>query len=215
MYSRVFRRAVPQSLKNLGKSFLKKSFPTVYSRVFWNGLAAHVHSHWGYDDYDFDVVAKCIETIGAESVVDVGCGSGRLFPLFIDQRVEFCGCDISPVALSLARRRFPESNLREVAVEGISDLVLGRRFDLAVSHRVLQHIPPASFDKALRGITTVASAIYVNEMTADQTPLTSSYMFSHNYITEFQNLGFSLVLSGVLDVVGDPPHHWMLFVRSC
>jgi len=202
-------------LKNLGKSFLKKSFPTVYSRVFWNGLAAHVHSHWGYDDYDFDVVAKCIETIGAESVVDVGCGSGRLFPLFIEQRVEFCGCDISPAALSLARRRFPEANLREVAVEGISDLVLRRRFDLAVSHRVLQHIPPATFAKALRAIATAASAVYVNEMTADQTPANSSYMFSHNYIIEFQKLGFSLVLSGVIDVVGDPPHHWMLFAKSC
>src|SRR6185369_4842488 len=99
LYSRVFRRAVPQSLKNFGKSFLKKSFPTVYSRVFWDGLAAHVHSHWGYDEYDFSVVTKCIETVGAESVLDVGCGSGRLFPLFIEQRVEFCGCDISPAAL--------------------------------------------------------------------------------------------------------------------
>src|SRR5262245_35245011 len=102
VYSRAFRRAIPRPLKNLGKSLLKKSFPTVYARVFWNGLADHVHANWGHDIYDFDIVARCCAMVRAKSILDVGCGSGRLFPLYIGKSIPFCGCDVSPAALSLA-----------------------------------------------------------------------------------------------------------------
>jgi len=214
LYSRALRRAIPRPLKDLGKSFLKKSFPTVYARVFWNGLAEHVHANWGNDVYDFDVVSRCCAIVGAKSILDVGCGSGRLFPLYIEKGIPFCGCDVSPVALSLARRRFSSADLREVAVEAISDGALGQRFDLAICHRVLQHIPHATFDKALQGIAAAASAVYVNELTIEQTPPNSSYMFPHDYIAAFKGLDFGLVSSGKIDVAGDPTHHWLLFRRN-
>jgi len=212
--SRTIRRAIPRPLKELGKSLLKKSFPTVYARVFWNSLAEHVHANWGHDFYDFDIVARCCVIVGAKSILDVGCGSGRLFPLYIEKGIPFCGCDVSPVALSLARKRFPSADLRGLAVEAISDVALGQRFDLAISHRVLQHIPHASFGQALRGIASAASAVYVNELTVEQTPPNSSYMFPHDYITAFRGLDFHLVSSGKVEVTGDPPHHWLLFSRN-
>jgi 2-polyprenyl-3-methyl-5-hydroxy-6-metoxy-1,4-benzoquinol methylase len=208
-YSQTVRRAFTFRLE----AFVRRAFPAVALRRFWDHKAEQIHHQWGDLRDDFGVVAECLNAVNAKSVLDVGCGSGRLFPLYIERGISFCGCDLSPVALSLAKARYPDANLRALAVEDISEAAIGRTYDLAISSRVLQHVPPTTIAKAVGAIASAAGAVYVNESTIGQTPSACSYMFGHDYVSVFGTVGFRLVLSGTIELVGSPPQHWLLFKK--
>jgi SAM-dependent methyltransferase len=131
--------------------------PQWANRHFWDGLAKPMHEKWGASEGDYAVVAECAQVVGTRTVLDVGCGSGRLFPLYIRCGFErFVGCDLSSVAVRLAKERFPSADVRLLPVLDISPDSIGGKVDLAVSNRVLQHIPPRDIETAVRAIPGVA-----------------------------------------------------------
>ena len=164
--------------------------------------------------HDFEVIADCVHTINAHSVLDVGCGEGRLFPLYYESGLRFCGCDLSRLALRLARSRYPAADLRRIAAEDISFTSLGQTFDLAVCNRVLQHVRPATIDRAVRGISGAASSVYINEIAIEDVPDGSDYLFGHAYMALFQNAGFKLVSSGWIQPGELAPQQWFLFNKG-
>lgn len=72
-----------------------------------------------------------IADLGSASVLDVGCGTGRLFELLRAQgyRGDYLGIDLAPSAIKLARQRFPDARfeVRDVLAES-----LPQRFDYAM-----------------------------------------------------------------------------------
>lgn len=65
-----------------------------------------------------------------ESVLDAGCGTGRVAIELTARGIETVGVDLDPAMLEQARAKAPES----VWVEGsVEDVTLGRRFDVVVS----------------------------------------------------------------------------------
>ncbi len=83
-------------------------------------------------------LSKEIKT--GDSILDVGCGNGRLLKTLTDKRIEYLGVDNSPKLLALAKKNYPQNkfllgdllNLRNVSRKNFSHI-----FCLAV----WQHIP--------------------------------------------------------------------------
>ena len=85
------------------------------------------------------VVPLVLDLVGARSAVDVGCGDGSWLAAFSDAGVvEVLGLDgpwIAPNLLKIATRDFRRTKLED-------PIRIERRFDLAMSVEVAEHLPP-------------------------------------------------------------------------
>jgi SAM-dependent methyltransferase len=164
---------------------------------FWEEQAAPIHEQWGHDEHDFHVLSKLFRQHQPKSVLDVGCGSGRLFGLYSEHGInEIVGVDIAETALRLANERFPWVATVQGKVEDLD--FSAKRFDLAVCNRVLQHIPPRTIEGAIGKLCTISRLVYVNELTeSDQLP-EEFFMFRHHYPTLFAAHSFDLLASGAI-----------------
>lgn len=78
-----------------------------------------------------------------DSVLDVGCGSGKLLQAFSEKEINYLGIDPSGKLLELARAEWGENDKRKFAEGDILDLgkLSETEFDFVFCIAVLQHIP--------------------------------------------------------------------------
>jgi SAM-dependent methyltransferase len=90
-----------------------------------------------------------VERLGRpSSVLEPGCGSGRMLAAFADRGIDVVGVDLSPRMLELARARL--GGRGEVVLADITELELGRRFDGAVCPiNTLLHLSPEQLARHL------------------------------------------------------------------
>ena len=97
-----------------------------------------------------------LDVLAPTSVVDVGCGTGPWLGVAIELGVEdVLGVDgewIDVNALSFPQERFLARDLRE-------PLHLGRRFDLALSLEVAEHLPEAAAEVLVQSLVSLAPAV--------------------------------------------------------
>jgi 3' terminal RNA ribose 2'-O-methyltransferase Hen1 len=114
------------------------------------------------NDARLATVAAVAETIGATSVVDLGCGEGRLLRKLLENRrlASITGLDVSSRALEIARERLRWDRLpardqqRLTLLHGAltyrDDRIAGR--DLATAVEVIEHLDPsrlAAFERVV------------------------------------------------------------------
>lgn len=85
-----------------------------------------------------------------DSILDVGCGNGRLYQLFTDLSITFTGADISTGLIDIAKKSNPEStfivsDMRELPFDENS-------FDIAYSIAAVHHLPPEGQGQTLRAV---------------------------------------------------------------
>lgn len=86
---------------------------------------------------------------GVESILDCGCGDGRLGNLLKD-KYSVHGCDIAQMPLKLCK--FPTTQCR------ITELPFAdNSFDLVICGEVLEHILPSEYEQACRQMERIAS----------------------------------------------------------
>lgn len=74
--------------------------------------------------------ATFVEALGPRSVLDAGCGTGRVAIELARRGIDVVGVDLDPVMLAAARRKAPQLDW----VEGdLATVELGRRFDTVVA----------------------------------------------------------------------------------
>jgi 2-polyprenyl-3-methyl-5-hydroxy-6-metoxy-1,4-benzoquinol methylase len=86
-------------------------------------------------------VERILEDLGAQSVIDVGCGDG-FFPKFLSKRhlaMDIVGVDYSERAINYARGFSPHLDFRCL---NIIEEDVGRKSDVVTMIEVLEHIPP-------------------------------------------------------------------------
>lgn len=76
-----------------------------------------------------------------KTVVEVGCGAGRLTGRMARTFNRVIGCDVSPGMLKYARDRLPESNIEWKLCSGAHLPLQDSSVDAAFSCHVLQHLP--------------------------------------------------------------------------
>lgn len=74
-----------------------------------------------------------------EKILDSGCGSGRLFGILKEKKVDYYGIDISENLIEIAKKNFPEGKF-EVA-DALNLPFPDNFFDKVYSISVLHHIP--------------------------------------------------------------------------
>lgn len=83
-----------------------------------------------------------------DSVLDFGCGNGRLFELFRDiKNIRYAGVDQSEKLIDLARAKYPAGEF--LCVEGFRLPFPDSSFDAVFAVAVLHHIPSAKKRKKL------------------------------------------------------------------
>jgi SAM-dependent methyltransferase len=101
--------------------------------------------------FDWDIeeeVTWILERLAASSVLEPGCGSGRLLGALACRGVEVTGVDLSPEMVALAKRRLGTAGTVELA--DMTDFDLRRTFGGAVSPiNTLLHLDPRQLARHL------------------------------------------------------------------
>lgn len=125
---------------------------------------------------------RVLAGIPFRTVLEVGCGFGRIAKLVTDLRpgVEYTGIDLSPDMLASARQKVPagrflRSSLRNVAV---------RQYDLVIAVEVLMHVPPKNVEAAMRKLRALGRHVVTVDWT---TPVTKPA--PHNFLHDYSALG--------------------------
>lgn len=103
-----------------------------------------------------EIVPLLLETTGARSVVDVGCGTGTWLAVFSELGIlDFIGVDGAHVdagQLEISPDRFLACDLNDPAA-------IGRTFDLALCLETAEHLSPASADGFVRFLASLAPIV--------------------------------------------------------
>jgi len=123
-----------------------------YDRL-WSGTWGDLQHYGPVHRHQREAVIDLVRKLNVNTVLDVGCGSGEnLAALAIAMpHLVLSGVDISPEALSLAKKRTHNIQLRELNVQSES---LNEQFDLVLSIQVIEHL--ADDTAALRNMAAMS-----------------------------------------------------------
>jgi len=174
---------------------------------YWDSRVKDIDNKWGMNNNDFDVLTRLIRLHNAQKILDIGCGTGRLFPIYNQLNIsEVVGQDVSIKALEIALKRYNYRNIKTTN-QAICDLTFPKGyFDLIISNRTLQHIPPKEITMVIQKLAHFGEKIYINEMSESDYSGESFYIFKHDYRSIFERLDFKAVEDGYLG-----KQNWFLF----
>lgn len=178
-------------------------------RMYWNWRAWEVRRRWGGITKDYEVLREIILSIPADHVLEIGCGGGRLFDLYLQMNLkEVIAQDIARRALALARKKgnYPNIMLVQSPIEALD--FPESYFDLVISNRVLQHIPPKEIESTIKKVSELGRFVYVNEVGLDEKLVSRPHMFKHDYERLFGRDGFRVVRRGPEGA------RWLLFAKA-
>jgi ubiquinone/menaquinone biosynthesis C-methylase UbiE len=138
------------------------------SRKYFDKLAprydAHYYGRHGRQQYERIVVA--VKNWAFTSVLDVGCGTGRLLAQLKRPRARLAGADISPQMISEAKKRLGKNaDLRVADSEKLPWKT--ERFDLVVTTDSLHHWPdPLQAFSEMRRVLRKGGHVVVADVTA-------------------------------------------------
>jgi SAM-dependent methyltransferase len=194
------------------------------TKFYWDLRADDIHQSWGEDPSDYDTLEDVINYIKPACILDIGCGSGRLFNLYSRLKInelfnlsssfkinEIVGQDISQMALNIAAaRNLPNVKFLNCKIEELE--YEPKHFDLIISNRVLAAIPAADIGSVMDKLCYLGKSIYINELLPEEENNNAKkcpYFIAHNYALSFQERGYKIDRSG--SIVNQK---WFLF-KEC
>ncbi len=174
------------------------------------GVTASLHRYWEQRARDYEVadvygrkvLREFLNKIKPQSLVEVGCGAGELFPLYrgIPRVV---GCDWSQTMLerSEQRRKRHEWNNIELRPLNIIKAHTPDRFDVALTRTVLMHIDPERDEEgglmhvemAARNLCEMSDQLLLFEYYEQHFRALGPHNWLYNYPRMFGDLGYRLV----------------------
>lgn len=92
--------------------------------------------HFFWDRYEKDIILKHIKS--EDSILDIGCGTGRITTYLYKLGYNVTGIDYSKKAIEKLRKNHPEISCRMM---DILDLPMKNKFDVIILTRTLQSLP--------------------------------------------------------------------------
>ena len=111
--------------------------------------AAMVPSKWRTDI--IDTFAKEIATTGAESVLELGCGTGQLARYLADLSLDVTAIDLSPANIKATQARGVHSLVADFASLPFPD----ESFDASMAVNSLLHVPPSELTNVFAEIARI------------------------------------------------------------
>ena len=218
---RALARRAKRKIKSIAGSDSKEYYPSDENTNNlpprdWDSLALAIHDQYGYLSDDFSVLGQVVDKTEANSVLEVGCGSGRLVPVYLAHNVQTILLqDVSEQALDLCRQRFFCQEHISYFHGDVRIIPTSASPDLIVANRVLQHIlNDGEFTKMMKYLTSIGRWFYINEAGVKEAVLLGDpYLKGRDYIQIFVDLGCRLVQEGELTAEYGGRHRWMLFEK--
>jgi len=159
---------------------------------YWNHRAPEYHVP---DVFGRNVVQAYLRKLKPRSLIEVGCGSGELFPLY--KRIpHVVAVDWSSEMLERSRRRinrhaYPNITLKQL---DITCEAVPERFDVLLTRTVLMHIPPEHIFEAAVNLLSMSKQLLLFEFyQPDQVSRLAPHNWHHNYPVIFMKLGCKLM----------------------
>jgi ubiquinone/menaquinone biosynthesis C-methylase UbiE len=106
-------------------------------------------------NWETHYIRRLLAGIVVERSLEIGCGFGRLSPIFSEFSRHHIGVDINQDALATARLSYPDLHFQGASVTSLP--FVEESFDLVTTWTVLQHIPPARMHEAVEELKRVLS----------------------------------------------------------
>jgi glycosyltransferase involved in cell wall biosynthesis/SAM-dependent methyltransferase len=198
------------------KTFDRNS-PETKPSIDWDSLAPALHNRYGYLSHDYPVLGNVIDKTSARFVLEVGCGSGRLVPVYLLHNVRTIWLqDVSGRALDLCRQRFLCQRQIRYFRGNVQSIPRSTTVDLIVTNRVFQHIlDDADFGETLAYLAAMTRYFYINEAgIEDAIKLHNPYIKGRDYAHIFQDLGWRVAEQGKVTDELDRLQSWTLFAKE-
>jgi SAM-dependent methyltransferase len=159
---------------------------------YWNRRSGNYDSPEP-DVFGRNITASYIRKLKPQSLVEVGCGTGQLFPLYKDiPRV--VGCDWTDGMLGQSRKRLERHDIRNVTLKklDITKDHLKEKFDLALTRTVLMHIPEEVVAEACKNLAVMSDTVLLFEFYDPNAPALEWHCFHHEYPLYMRPLGYEI-----------------------
>ena len=109
--------------------------------AFFDRLAPSWDAEMIRDDRIIGAILDAAEITCGVSVLDVGCGTGVLFPDYLNRQVgSLTGIDLSPAMVEIARKKFADSRITVLCGDA-AVAAYPSRFDRCVVYNAFPHFP--------------------------------------------------------------------------
>jgi len=180
-----------------------RHLPHTVRKMYWDIATKGIDSRWRLSQHDYGVLTRVVEMYRPSRVLDIGCGTGRLFPLLQSKGISvIVGLDVSRRAIEMARARHKGVLLVQCSLEDLS--LPESSFDLILSNRVLQNLPPSLIDTIISKLCRLSPLIYINELTESDGLDTRGSGFKHDYKRIFSRLGYEVDAYGLIRAPASP-----------
>lgn len=160
--------------------------------LYWNLKAKYLHNlHEMTPHAYFDYLSPIINDIMPKSLLEIGYGDGRLYPLYsgVDAVV---GVDISARLLKFAKDH-KNLTLMKCNAEDIGETFSENTFDLVLTCKTLAHIPPDNISIVVENMVSVCKRyiciIETSRLNPDGADWSGGNSFRHDYKKIFNNVG--------------------------
>lgn len=170
-----------------------------YSPVeFWATVGDWYESTCDHRTYQLQeaAIAAVLESLEWNSVLDVGCGFGRLGMLIqrIRPKAIYHGIDICEGLLRSARRHLPSGTFKQTA---IMDYRRGGAWDLVITAEVLMHQPAVDIRKIISRLFRWSNRWVVNCDWDDIAAAGNAWNIPHDYLDLYGDRLVSVTPAGV------------------
>lgn len=102
------------------------------------------------NSFEGDILKKMFKDFRGKSVLDVGCGTGRLIRLLKDRGAVVTGADISGKMIKIAGKKFPDIKIANADIENLP--FEDNSFDVVIAAFVIVHLKSLkkAFDEVYR-----------------------------------------------------------------
>lgn len=203
MFNKIFKMLKKVYLYTIGFICI---FPP-FRKVYWNLRAKDIYLKWGNEKSDYPIYAKIISDYNIKSVLDFGCGSGRLIPFFNSMNLDkIILYDLSINAIDKAKGLYGGNPHLNFISGNISELILNENeIDLVISSKTLSAIHKRDIKDVLKHLCLGSKYFYLCELNTNVGR--SAYWYKHNYESLMSELNFELI-----DYPKDK--EWLLFKKN-
>lgn len=129
------------------------------------------------------------------SVLDVGCGFGRIAEVVLERwpSVLYTGIDLSAAQVAAARRRVPQAHFVRSTLR---DFAPRRRWDVVLAVEFLMHVPPWQLPAAIAKLQAL-SRRHIITLDWDQPGQAEAHNWRHDYLRWFGPAVASVGTSGL------------------
>ena len=107
------------------------------NREVYNKIADHFSDTRSFLWRDLEPLSTFVHD--RDSILDIGCGNGRLYQLFTDLSIAFTGIDIAEGLIEIAKEKYPKA--RFVVGDMVSLPFEDQEFDVVFSLVAFHHLP--------------------------------------------------------------------------